>query len=108
VRYREMKRTHLITLTLATILAAGCSSRSTPPPPLDLSMDLDAHEPEKLPYVDPSLPSGDLEKATDIERKKFEELQHERMKKQQQEIEDLRRQKFQDGYYNSRYPTDAQ
>ena len=60
-----MKRTHLITLILATILAAGCSSRSTPPPPLDLSMDLDAHEPEKLPYVDPSLPSGDLEKATD-------------------------------------------
>ena len=103
-----MKRTHLITLTLVTILAAGCSSRSTPPPPLDLSMDLDAHEPEKLPYVDPALPSGDLEKATDVERENFEKLQHERMKKQQQEVDDLRRQKFQDGYYKSRYPTDAQ
>ena len=95
-------------VTLATILAAGCSSRSTPPPPLDLSMDLDAHEPDKLPYVDPSLPAGDLEKATEVERENFEKLQHERLKKQQQEVEDLRRQKFQNGYYNSRYPSDGQ
>ena len=71
-------------------------------------MDLDAHEQEKLPYVDPSLPAGDIEKATEIERKNFEKLQHERMKKQQEEVDDLRRQKFQDGYYKSRYPSDEQ
>jgi len=71
-------------------------------------MDLDARESEKLPYVDPSLPSGDLEKATDAEREAFRKLQVERMKKQQDEIDDLRRQKFQDGYYKSRYPSDAQ
>ena len=108
VRYREMKRTHLIMVIFAIILAAGCSSRSTPPPPLDRSMDLDAHEPDKVPYVDPSLPAGDLETATEVERKNFEKLQHERLKKQQQEIDDLRRQKFQNGYYNSRYPSDGQ
>lgn len=71
-------------------------------------MDLDAREPEKLPYVDPSLPAGDLETATEKERKNFERAQHERLKKQQQEVDDLRRQKFQDGYYNSRYSSDEQ
>jgi hypothetical protein len=103
-----MKRTYLFTLAIAITLATGCSSRSTPPPPLNTSMDLDAHEPDKLPYVDPALPSGDLEKATSAERDKFMKLQQERMKKQQDEVDDLRRQKFQDGYYKSRYPSDSQ
>ena len=102
-----MKRTRLIPLAVLITLAIGCGSRSTPPPPLNTSMDLDAHEPEKLPYVDPALPSGDLEKATAVEREHFEKLQRERMKKQQDEVDDLRRQKFQDGYYNSRYPSDS-
>jgi hypothetical protein len=107
-----MKRTHWIPLALlittTTITAiTGCAPQSAPPPPLDTSMDLGAHEPEKLPYVDPSLPSGDLEKATDIEREHFIKLQRERMKKQQDEVDDLRRQKFQDGYYDSRYPSDS-
>lgn len=102
-----MKRTHWITLGLVITLAAGCGSQTTPPPPLDTSMDLNAHEPEKLPYVDPSLPSGDLEKASDVEREHFKKLQLERMKKQQDEVDDLRRQKFQDGYYKSRYPSDS-
>ena len=99
-----MKRENLIIATLATIVITGCGSRHQPPPPLDTSMDLNAREPEKLPYVDPTLPSGDLENATDKERESFEQLQHERMKKQQKEIDDLRRQKFQDGYYRQRYP----
>ena len=99
-----MKRVHLIIAALATIVATGCSDRHQPPPPLDTSMDLNAREPEKIPYVDPALPSGDLENATDKERESFEKLQHERMKKQQQEVDDLRRQKFQDGYYKQRYP----
>ena len=99
-----MKRVHLIIAALATIVITGCSSRHQPPPPLDTSMDLNARESEKLPYVDPTLPSGDLENATDKERESFEQLQYERMKKQQKEIEDLRRQKFQDGYYRQRYP----
>jgi hypothetical protein len=99
-----MKPAHLIIAALAAIVITGCSDRHQPPPPLDTSMDLDSHEPEKVPYVDPALPSGDLEKATDKERESFEKLQYERMKKQQQEIDDLRRQKFQDGYYRQRYP----
>lgn len=102
-----MKRTRLIPLAVLITLAIGCGSRSTPPPPLNTSMDLDAHEPEKLPYVDPALPSGDLSKATAVEREHFEKLQRERMKKQQDEVDDLRRQKFQDGYYKSRYPSDS-
>ena len=111
-----MKRTHwtplslLITLTMITTLATttiGCGPQTPPAPPLDTSMDLGSHEPEKLPYVDPALPSGNLDKATEVERKHFEKLQHERMKKQQDEVDDLRRQKFQDGYYNSRYPSDS-
>ena len=99
-----MKRVHLIIAALATIVITGCSSRHQPPPPLDTSMDLNAREPEKIPYVDPGLPSGDVEAATKKERESFEKLQHERMKKQQEEIDDLRRQKFQDGYYKGRYP----
>ena len=103
-----MKRAYLFTALFALTFAIGCSSRSTPPPPLNTSMDLDAHNPDKLPYVDPSLPSGDIEKASDVEREKFKKLQVERMKKQQDEVDDLRRQKFQDGYYKSRYPSDSQ
>ncbi|MEY4669809.1 MAG: hypothetical protein RL518_2508 [Pseudomonadota bacterium] len=99
-----MKRVHLIIAAIATIIITGCSSRHEPPPPLDTSMDLDAREPDKLPYVDPALPSGDLEAATDKEREHFKQLQYERMKKQQQEVDDLRRQKFHDGYYKQRYP----
>jgi len=104
MRGREMKRVHLIIAALATIVVTGCSDRHQPPPPLDTSMDLNARQPEKIPYVDPALPSGDIEKATDKERESFEKLQHERMKKQQEEVDDLRRQKFQDGYYKQRYP----
>lgn len=99
-----MKREHLIIAALAIVVATGCSDRHQPPPPLDTSMDLNAREPEKVPYIDPALPSGDLEKANVKEQKSFEKLQHERMKKQQQEVDDLRRQKFQDGYYKQRYP----
>lgn len=108
-----MKRTHWITPALLIIPAllitvtTGCAPQVTPPPPLDTSMDLGAHEPAKPPYVDPALPSGDLEKASSVEREHFIKLQHERMKKQQDEVDDLRRQKFQDGYYKSRYPSDS-
>lgn len=103
-----MKSAYLFPFVVVLALVTGCSSRSTPPPPLNTSMDLNAHEPEKLPYVDPALPSGDLDKATSVERDKFIKLQHEQMKKQQDEVDDLRRQKFQDGYYKSRYPSDSQ
>lgn len=71
-------------------------------------MDGDARVPDQIPYVEPSLPAGDLEKATDVEREAFMKLQHERMKKQQDEVDDIRRQKFQDGYYKSQYPNEAQ
>jgi hypothetical protein len=108
MRGREMKREHLIIAALATIVITGCSSRHETPPPLDTSMDLNAHEPDKVPYVDPALPSGDLEKATDKEREHFKQLQYDRMKKQQEEIDDLRRQKYQDGYYKQRYPNAAE
>lgn len=101
---KEMKRVHLIIAALATIVATGCSSRHEVPPPLDTSMDLNARASDKVPYVDPALPSGDVEAATDKERESFKQLQYERMKKQQKEVDDLRRQKFQDGYYKQRYP----
>ncbi len=103
-----MKRVHLIIAALATIVITGCSSLHQPPPPLDTSMDLNAHDTDKVPYVDPTLPSGDIVGATDKERDSFEKLQHERMKKQQKEVDDLRRQKFQDGYYKQRYPNAAE
>lgn len=108
MRGREMKRLHLIITTLATIVITGCTSRHQSPPPLDTSLDLNAQEPDKVPYVDPGLPSGDVEDATNTERESFEKLQYERLTKQQKEVDDLRRQKFQDGYYKQRYPNAAE
>jgi hypothetical protein len=104
MRGREMKNVPRIIAALAIIITTGCSSRHQPPPPLDTSMDLNAREPEKLPFVDPALPSGDIKDVKTKEIESFEKAQHERLRQQQKEVDDLRRQKFQDGYYKQRYP----
>jgi hypothetical protein len=102
-----MKRSSVIIALVFTAFTSGCSSRHTPLEPINMSLDGGARESEKVPYVDPGLPSGDLEKASADERDRFMKLQQERMKKQQDEVDDLRRQKFQDDYYKSRYPSES-
>lgn len=95
-----------LTLALMTVAAIGCGSRNTPPPPLEISADpalttMDS----KVPFVDPSLPAGDLEAAQEGERKQFMKRQEEKMAEQKRQVEDLKRQKYQDDYYRSRYPS---
>lgn len=97
----QLKNLSMIAILCGAV--AGCS-RNIPPPPLNTSMSLDATQEQKLPFVDPGLPAGDLENASDEERDQLIQLQHQRMREQQKEVEDLRRQKFQDGYYKYRYP----
>jgi hypothetical protein len=91
------------------MMLVGCGSRITQPPVLETSLvatiDPDA---EKPPYVDPSLPAGDLAAATDEERQAFLKRQQEKLEEQQRQVEDMRRQKFYDDYYRSRYPSGNQ
>lgn len=93
----------VLTITCGAVLLSGCKARSIPTPPIDYSMNEGARQ-EALPS-NLSPVSGDLNEVSDKERDKLIKLQHERLKKQQDEMDDLRRQKFQDGYYRSRYPT---
>lgn len=99
-----MRRPILFMVSLLAICVSGCSSRHTPLQPIDMSLDGAARD-EKIPYVDPSLPAGDLSKAKSQEKDTFMKRQEGRLKEQQDEVDDLRRQKFQDDYYKSRYPS---
>jgi hypothetical protein len=101
-----MSHARKLTLALLTVAAIGCGSRNTPPPPLEISADPAlATTEEKLPYVDPSLPAGDIEAAQEEERKRFMKIQEAKMNEQKQQVDDLKRQKYQDDYYRSRYPS---
>lgn len=93
-------------IAVISFTLVGCGSRITQPPVLETSLGgtIDPNA-EKVPYVDPALPSGDLENATEQEREAFQKLQKEKMKEQDQQVEDLRRQKYYDDYYRSRYPS---
>jgi hypothetical protein len=104
-----MKRVATLQGIACVFLAAitsGCSSRGVPTPPVNYSLD-GAARPEASP-TGASQVSGDLNAATDDERDHVIKLQHDRLKAQQDEVDDLRRQKFQDGYYRSRYPSNKQ
>lgn len=46
---------------------------------------------------------NDAKKATEKEQKQFMELQAEKMRKQQDELDDLRRQRYHDAYFSDRY-----
>ena len=87
----------------AAAIASGCSSRSVATPPLNYSLD-GAARPD-APATGATQLSGDLDEATEEERDHVLKLQHDRLKAQQDEVDDLRRQKFQDGYYRSRHPS---
>jgi hypothetical protein len=95
-----------IVVAILTVTLVGCGSRITQPPVLETSLGgtIDPNA-EKVPYVDPALPAGNLEDATEKEREAYEKRQLEKMKEQDQEMQDLRRQKFHDDYYRSRYPS---
>ena len=96
-------------VAILAIMFVGCGSRITQPPVLETSLTgtIDPNA-EKVPYVDPSLPAGDIAAATEEERKAFMKRQQEKMEEQQRQVEDMRRQKFYDDYYRSRYPSGNQ
>jgi hypothetical protein len=98
-----------IAAVMIAMTAVGCGSRITQPPVLETSLvgTVDPNS-EKVPYVDPSLPAGDLQAATEEERKAFMKRQQEKMQEQQTQVDDMRRQKFYDDYYRSRYPSGNQ